>query len=330
MVLTPLLTKEGLGVVELTARKVSYYMIGKLWIIVMLPKLSIIFLNYNRLSETRYTLSHLRGLLESRQGVEVIAIDNGSTDGTLAFLQSQSDWVRVISLPTNTGIAGYNEGFKLAQGDYLLVLDDDSHPVDNTTLDRIVQCLDTRPEVGVVACRIETLQGHSVYSWHLPKLDLPGESMAFVGCGFAIRRQLFEQIGWYPAEFFLYQNEIEVAIRVMQRNYKIYYDPQCRVIHRHSPQGRTHWRRVYYPTRNTIWVIRRYFPWPGAAYLIASRLSFGLVRAIQARDLRCYYQAVREGLLTPIEFQELSPALLKQLTGFWRQNSLWHQIFGIS
>jgi len=289
-------------------------------------KLSIIFLNYNRIQETRHTLVQLSHLLEDRHDVEVIAVDNGSTDGTGEFLQTQTNWIQVISLPTNTGIAGYNKGFKQAKGDYLLVLDDDSHPVDTITLDRIIQCLDTRTDVGIVACRIESLAGKAVYTWHLPKDDAPGPSMAFVGCGFAIRRTLFEQIGWYPGNFFLYQNEIEVAIQVMCQQYKIYYDPCCRVIHRESPKGRTRWRQVYYPTRNTIWVIRRYFPFPSAAYLIASRLLFGLIRAVQSLEFGWYYRAVLDALKTPVEPQTLSPVLRQQLATFWKQNSLFHQI----
>jgi GT2 family glycosyltransferase len=290
-----------------------------------IPKLSIVFLNYNRITETRYTVNQLFCLLEHRKNIEVIAIDNGSNDGTGDFLQTQAEWIRVIKLPTNTGIAGYNEGFKQAKGDYLLVLDDDSHPLDNTTLDRIIQCLDTRPEVGVVACQIESITGESVYTWHLPKNNVPGLSMAFVGCGFAIRRTLFEKIGWYPADFFLYQNEMEVAIQVMRYKYKIYYDPSCRVIHRQSPQGRTSWRQVYYPTRNTIWLIRRYFPFPVAAYLIISRLIFGLIRALQSLEFTCYFKACKDALSTPIKPQILSLEQRKQLTTFWRQNSIFHR-----
>ncbi|MFK5968652.1 MAG: glycosyltransferase family 2 protein [Candidatus Marithrix sp.] len=291
-----------------------------------IPKLSIVFLNYNRITETRYTINQLFSLVEQRQDVEVIAIDNNSNDGTGDFLKTQENWVKVINMPSNEGIAGYNEGFKQAKGDYILVLDDDSHPLDNVTLDRIIQCLDTRPDVGIVACQIESVKGELTYTWHLPKNNVPGPSMAFVGCGFAIRRSLFEKIGWYPADFFLYQNEMEVAIQVMRHNYKIHYDPCCRVVHRQSPQGRTSWRQVYYPTRNTIWLIRRYFPFPIAAYLITSRLFFGLIRALQSLEFTCYYKAVTDALYTPIKPQILSPAQRKELTTFWRQNSIFHHI----
>ncbi|MCK5718771.1 MAG: glycosyltransferase family 2 protein [Thiomargarita sp.] len=292
------------------------------------PKLSIVFLNYNRLTETRYTLSQISKLLDNRQDIEVIAVDNGSTDGTSSFLKQQTDWVNTIFLTHNTGIAGYNAGFKQAKGDYILVLDDDSHPVDNTTIERIIQCLDTRLDVGVVACRIETTKGQQINTWHLPKHDEPGVSMAFVGCGFAIRRDLFEKIGWYPADFFLYQNEMEVAIRVMHHQYKIYYDPCCRVVHRESPKGRTSWRQVYYPTRNTIWLIRRYFPFPIASYLIASRLFFGFIRASQSLELNWYYRAVIDAFFKPIEPQVLPLNLRQKLSSFWKQNSIFHHLFG--
>ena len=290
------------------------------------PKLSIVFLNYNRLAETQRTVMSLRSLVANRDDIEVIAVDNGSADGTKAYLRSNAYWLTVVEMNHNMGIAGLNEGFKHAIGDYVLVLDDDSHPHDEASLDILISCLDTRPEVGVVACRIESPDGQPVRTWHLPRTDRPGTSMAFVGCGFAIRRKLFERVGWYPERFFLYQNEIEVAICVMREGYQIYYEPRCRVVHRESITGRASWRQVFFPTRNTIWIIRRYFPFPGAAYLIFSRLCMGFIRAVQSGEFKWYYKAVKDAFGEPIEAEVLPQSLYKGLSTFWKQNSLWHQL----
>lgn len=288
-------------------------------------KLSIVFLNYNRIAETRYTLAHLHTLLRNRDDIEVIAVDNASVDGTPEFLRTQT-WIHQICLDTNTGIAGYNQGFAQAQGKYIFVLDDDSHPVDLATLDKLINRLDAQPELGIIACQIESPTGEIVHSWHLPDSDVPCAATAFIGCGFVIRRDLFAQVGWYPGEFFLYQNEVEVAIRVLRLGYQIFYDPQCRVVHRQSPVGRTSWRAVFYPTRNTLWIIRRYFPYPQALYLMASRLSFGLIRAIQAREFGWYGKAVQEGFFTPIPREVLPPQILQQMSGFKQNNSILHQL----
>ncbi len=293
------------------------------------PKLSIVFLNYNRLAETRRTVAHLRDILANRKDTQVLAVNNGSDDGTRAYLRTQAHWLTLVDMDQNMGIAGLNEGFKQAGGEYILVLDDDSHPRDNATLDRIIACLDTRPQVGIVACCIESDSGQPARTWHLPEKDMPGPSMAFVGCGFAIRRDLFERVGWYPERFFLYQNEMEVAIRVMQQGCQIRYEPDCRVVHRESRVGRTNWRRVYFPTRNTIWIIRRYFPFPDATYLIVSRLCMGLVRAIQSGEFRWYHKAVRDAFKEPIEPEVLPQLLRGQLDVFWKQNSLWHQFLDL-
>jgi GT2 family glycosyltransferase len=292
----------------------------------MNPTLSIVFLNYNRVSETRHTLEQLQPFVRHRADIEIIAVDNASSDGTREYLHTQSDWIRIVEMDDNTGIAGYNQGFELAQGKYLLVLDDDSYPKNPETLDRLIQHLDEQPQTGVVACRVEDPEENAVSSWHLPPVDTAATSMSFIGCGFAIRRDLFQKIGWYPADFFLYQNEVDVSIQVRRAGFEIEYCPDCTVVHRGKPSDRPNWRRVYYPTRNTIWLIRRYFPYPSAAYLIASRLLIGLIRAVQSRELGWYFKAVREAFSHPVPAQPLPLALQKQFAPFFKQNSLWHQM----
>ena len=294
------------------------------------PRLSIIFLNFNRLEETRRSVETLRRLLNPRKDCEVIAVDNGSHDGTADYLAVQSDFLTPVLLSENTGIDGYNRGFERAHGDYILVLDDDSHPSDGATLDTLIATFDNHAELGLIACRIEDKHHRRVWSWHLPHADQAGPSMAFVGCGFAIRRQLFQSIGWYPGDFFLYQNELAVAIQVRLQGFKIIYVPECRIVHRSEGSPRPGWRRVFYATRNTLWLIRRYYPYPQALYLIVSRVLIGLVRALQFKQLPAYWQGLREGLVTPQPRQLLPTELHPEFKPFWRQNSVWHQLTGTS
>lgn len=292
------------------------------------PKLSIVFLNFNRLEETRTTVRILFNMVRHRDDIEVVAVDNGSTDGTPAFLEAHMTWMRVLLLKGNTGIGGLNQGFRLASGDYIMVLDDDSHPRDIATIDNIIRCLDHRSDVGVVACRIDCPDGIPFRTWHLPENGLPGPTVAFVGCGFAIRRELFEKIGWFPAHFFLYQNEIETAIRVLLSGYTIHYDPLCRVIHRESAVGRTSWRQVYYPTRNTIWIIRRYFKMPEALLMIGSRILFGLIRAIQTGQVKAYGLALTAGFSRKIHREALSRDLSRRLRTFKQHNNVFYHLSG--
>jgi GT2 family glycosyltransferase len=288
-------------------------------------RLSIVYLNFQRLAETRQTTERLKALTAGRRDIEVIAVDNASRDGTGEYLTTQQDWLLPILLERNDGIAGYNIGFAKSRGDYVFVLDDDSCPMDEATLDRAIALLDENPSIGVVASDIFNADGSRQWSWHLPVAQDFAEAMAFVGCGFAIRRALFAQIGWYPAEFFLYQNELEVAFRVHLAGYRIVFEPRCRVVHRGDPQTRPGQRRVFYATRNTLWLLRRYARAPKRAYLIGSRLLIGLLNAARFGQLAAYARAVRAGLSEPIPRRELPANIHALFLPFWRQNSVFHQ-----
>jgi hypothetical protein len=63
-----------------------------------------------------------------------------------------------------------------------------------------------------------------------------------------------------------------------------------------------------------------------AAYLIASRLCLGFIRALQTREWHWYYLAVKESLTTPIQRHVLPRSLRKHLRVFWQQNSVFHHL----
>jgi GT2 family glycosyltransferase len=289
-------------------------------------KLSIVYLNFNRLTETQLTTQTLIKLCKEFPQYEIIAVDNGSTDGTAAFLHEQSA-ITAILLTENLGIAGYMAGFNKAKGEYILVLDDDSCPTDLAVIERAIKRMEQNPLIGITACHIAAMTGDQQWSWHLPKQQTLGASPFFIGCGFIIRHALFKEIGWYPDNFFLYQNEIDVSFKVRLHRYDILYDPDCLIIHRGTPNQRPGWRRVFFPTRNTLWLIRRYYPQPIATYMIISRILIGFYSACIFGQLGCYARALREGLLSPIEKTILPTALRKDFSPFWKQNSIIHQLF---
>lgn len=290
-----------------------------------LIKLSIVFLNFNKLEETKQTSTTLQTLCEKRNDIEIIAVDNGSKDGTAEYLQTQTNIISIL-LNTNDGIAGYSAGFERAKGQFLLILDDDSSPIDLANIDQTLVKFDQHPEIGLIAAHIQTPDGQPQWSWHLPKTDTFSRSPFFIGCGFIIRRDLFKKIGWYPEHFFLYQNEIDVSFQVRLHGYDIFYDPDCIIVHRGTPNQRPGWRRVFFPTRNTLFLLRQYYPQPQVSYLIFSRLIIGLVRAVTFGELTTYFKAVKEGLTKPVKQNILPTDIRQHFTPFWKENSIINQI----
>jgi GT2 family glycosyltransferase len=290
------------------------------------PLISIVFLNYNRLDETKVTVNKLLHCKNQLDYIEIIAVDNGSTDGTREYLAALGESIETILLDSNVGIEGYNKGFAVAQGDIIIVLDDDSH-VDVSTIKRVKELLSSDSDIAIVAFKIVNNAGKRFNTWHLPSKDIQQESFAFVGCGFAIRKDLFKEIGFYPGDFFLYHNDVAVAIRIKLLGYKILYDPLCVAIHRTSEQKRDPSRRIYYTLRNSLVLIWMYYPFHLALYMTISRIiiSFSLALVYMkgqeaTRALRDFISSRPKKILLPRKKR----ALLKP---FFYQNSIFHRIF---
>ncbi len=293
------------------------------------PVVSIVFLNYNRLDETKITIEKLLVCAENK-AIEVIAVDNGSTDGTAEFLDGLKDKLRVILLEHNQGIEGYNRGFEAARGEILIVLDDDSH-IEHDAIDKALELFAGDPKVGIVAFRIVDSQGKRFNTWHIPASDCLQESFAFVGCGFAIRREVFRRIGYYPEHFFIYHNEIFVAIRTKLLGYKVLFDPSCQAVHRSVGLPRDPSRRIYYTLRNTLYLIWTYYPLPIAIYLMASRLFISFCLALFYHKVGVALKAFRDFAAHRPERVFLSGKDRRMvLAPFFRHNSILHRICFVS
>ena len=87
--------------------------------------------------------------------LDVIVVDNASTDGTREFVESRFPQARVISSPNRGFAYGNNRGLEQAHARYSLLLNPDTEVIDGT-FGELIRLLDARPEVGVVGvCQLK-------------------------------------------------------------------------------------------------------------------------------------------------------------------------------
>lgn len=126
----------------------------------MPPSVNITIVTQNRLNLTRICLESLLPAL--REGVHVTVVDNGSDDGSLPYLQSvaaRDSRVTLISLSRNMGVAiAANLGWASRDCEYYCKLDNDVEILRPDWLDRIVDLLESTPEVGMA--------GYCMCDWH--------------------------------------------------------------------------------------------------------------------------------------------------------------------
>jgi len=118
------------------------------------PVASVVVLNYNGLRFLDDCFRSLERLEYPRDRLEVIMVDNGSTDGSVAYVQDVYPWVRVIVNKVNLGFAGGNNvGLETARGEYILTLNNDTR-VEPTWLVELVRVAESEPRVGMCASKM--------------------------------------------------------------------------------------------------------------------------------------------------------------------------------
>ena len=203
---------------------------------------------------------------------EIIVVDNSSSDGTSEAIKSRFADVKLITRASNNGIAGWNDGFAVAQFEYLLVLDDDSHIYSG--LNEAVAYLKATPAVGILALQVVDEQ----LGWdrHLNPDDAwkDGEQIAgFIGCGAIITKQVYQKIGGFAEWLFVYTHEFEYAIRCLNAGFKVQFFSQGIVVHRVSNINRSNKRLRVFGTRNEMAIIHKYFSADKSKYIYRTLLN---------------------------------------------------------
>lgn len=251
------------------------------------PLVSIIILSWNRKDDLNTSLKHIFD--SSYKNFEVIVIDNGSTDGTLRLIKNEFPTVKLVALTENIGIAGYNEGFKIARGQYIIVLDDDSYPA-NDALAKAVMILEKeRLVVGIAFNIIHPTNNIS------ESAGWPENVFTFIGCGAILRRDVLEKAGYFDPTFFLYCNEFDLTIRMLDQNnqYTLKYFTNIVAYHNISVLNRTSARRAYYQLRNNLWILWQHFSFWNSFRLSFRRIFEELVFAFTwHKSLSAYFRGL--------------------------------------
>jgi glycosyltransferase involved in cell wall biosynthesis len=217
---------------------------------------SILIATRDRHADLTGTLSCLQGCRPVIQ--ELVVIDDGSVERVEFSVHRQWADAAVIRHEKSAGqCQRRSEGFTACRGRYILQLDDDSAPVNPEMLNRAVQVLANRPEIGLVAFHVFNgkdlpggIQGHGPSRY----------TASFVGCGALIRRDAVLQIGGYTAFFGNEWEEEELSLRLMKTGWGLWYDPSLIIHHRVSPRNRRSDRTWMRGFRNKLWSLVMHFP----------------------------------------------------------------------
>lgn len=298
----------------------------------MSPLVSVVIPNWNGKHHLALCLPSLAA--QDYAPFEIIVVDNGSTDGSVAWLAQAWPEVRVLALPENRGFAaGVNAGIALARGEYVALLNNDTE-AEPDWLSHLVAVAERYPEAGMVASKLMlwderdrlhaagdfyTVSGQAG-NWGFWEQDgerWMEERWVFSPCAGAAlyRRTLLDQLGGMDERFGSYLEDIDLGWRANLAGYRCRFAPQAVVYHRVSATGGGP-LASYYNGRNALYVLikdvpapllRRYWPQILRAQL---QISWDALRHWRGAAARARLRGQLAGLLA-------LPRLLR-----WRREAL--------
>lgn len=229
------------------------------------PDATVVVVTYN-------ALPWLEQCLESVRGHEVVIVDHGSTDDTLALVRERFPEARIV-VQENKGMGGGNNaGMRVANGRYFFLLNSDAWVIGDG-LERLVAHADAHPEAAVVGPRLRNLDGSLQRSvraeptlWRLateylfvrklaPRSNLLNplyvggfdheserEADWLYGPALLVRREAADEVGLFDEDFFMFSEEVDWMTRFRRAGWTVRFYPGAEVVH---VGGASHGGRMY-------------------------------------------------------------------------------------
>jgi GT2 family glycosyltransferase len=229
---------------------------------------------------------------QSYPSVEVIVVDNGSTDGSREYVESAHPWVRVHTIDHNEGYAPANNvGFRVATGEYLVVLNPDTE-AEPDFVGGLVDAVN-QDGVGLATSRIcffydrdrVNACGNDIHltglgycrGLGLPAnlFDAPDRVASVSGCAFMIRRDVLDRIGGFDDDYFTYVEDSDLSLRANLAGYRIAYAPRSIVYHKYALRMTP--QKFYFLERNRRLTLIKNFRWGTLVALLPSLFLTGLL-----------------------------------------------------
>ena len=227
--------------------------------------LSIIIVNWNSAEETRHCLESIRKHCADLN-LEIIVVDNGSYDGCSEMISGCFPEVRFVQSDTNLGFGkACNLGCESSIGRVLLFLNPDTKVI-GSSVSVMLSYVDSHPTAGIVGCRLVnadmTLQTSCIQPFPtilnqaidldflknlFPRLEIWGmkplydgaetaEVQAVSGACLMIKREVFQAVGCFSDEYFMYGEDLDLCFKVREAGWKVEFLHGAQVIH-HGAQS---------------------------------------------------------------------------------------------
>jgi GT2 family glycosyltransferase len=293
---------------------------------------TIIVVNWNLKEKTA---DCLRSLQQVETPHQVIVVDNGSTDNSAEYLMQQFPYAIFLILPENVGFGvACNMAIRQALSDahcqYIFLLNNDA-TIHVRTLDRLLHTAQQKADVGILGPKIYHSQRQNVL-WYagarcrrgvlaaadtgrgqvdVGQFDTRQDVDFVFGAAMLIRRSVFDEIGLFDPQFFLYLEDMDFCLRAQKAGFRLLFVPNAIVWHYGSAStAKNILFRKHHQARSTLLFLWKHASWMLLPFVFAFWLAVTM-RAIALELLwgntaviRSYWSGFVKGLTEVVGYDQ--------------------------
>ena len=246
-------------------------------------KLSIIIPNFNGKQFIKLCLDSIRK--QDCSFYELIIVDNGSSDGSVEYINEYYPDLTLIENKENLGFAAaVNQGIKSSSSEYVFLLNNDVE-LESDCVSNLLKCIEKDENIFAVSSKMvqyndrnkmdDAGDEYTILGWTCKVGDgkspdlYTSERETFSACaGAAIyRKDILDKLKYFDENFFAYMEDVDISYRARIWGYKCVYCPEAVVYHLGSGTSGSRYNefKIRLAARNNVYVPYKNMPWPQLA-----------------------------------------------------------------
>jgi hypothetical protein len=269
--------------------------------------LTISIVNYN---SREYLQALLQSIFSSTTDAsfEIIVVDNNSRDGSLEWIKSNYPEIKLVLNNENLGFAkAQNKGISASTGKFVLLLNPDS-TVKPDAIQNMIDFMKTHPEAGAIGGKILNPDGtiqlsgkkfptplaaillslgiHKLFpnnpvtrNYYMPKesYDSVHEAEHVMGSFLMARKSAIDKVGLLDEGFFLYCEDVDWCMRLIQGGFNIYYLPSAVAVHHKGGSSKKDSYKNIIEHHKSLWRFYKKWYYKNYPQIISFLFYFGLI-----------------------------------------------------
>ncbi len=261
---------------------------------------SVVLVNFRGADDTIEAVKGLRELDWPRHLLEIVVVENGSGDDSLAKLRGIAGPIKIIESKKNLGFTGgCNLGVSKASGEYIAFLNNDAKPGPEW-ISAAMETFRTSRDIAAVASKVLDWEGDTVdfvdaaVTWYgmgykphagehdAGKWDAEKDVLFGTGAAMFVRKRVFEELGGFDDNFFMFYDDVDLGWRLNLAGYRFRFQPKSLVFHKHhaSIAKFGDFREQYLLERNALYTLYKNLDDTSLAQVFPGALLLATRRAI--------------------------------------------------